>query len=166
MGRPIWVSHDHASFADFAPKFRVYPPNFPVLGFGSFDVKALNTCIAGSGRRHPRKRARNLRISVFFSLVGGNLEQRPVRSGLCPQPGSPVSTVLCRQAAKIRADWGHLSDLASSPCGRSGNKRVISALCLRGQFFVSRFSGVAPPPVSINSKLSGRHCCDRTTKSA
>jgi hypothetical protein len=55
------------------------------------------------------------------------------------QPASPVSADRFGPAVKIRAEWGHSSDVAWSPRLGLGLSDANLAVCLRPPFLVSRF---------------------------
>ena len=61
-----------------------------------------------------------LQISLYFSLLAGNLERRPVRIGLRRQPPSPGSRDIHHNFAKKPTVCGLLASGGESPCSQSG----------------------------------------------
>jgi hypothetical protein len=77
------------NFPVLANNFPVSPSEFPVRFLREIPKKTLGYRDILSSADAPT--ALISRISLYFSLLAGNLGRRPVRNGLRRQPASPVS---------------------------------------------------------------------------
>ena len=104
-------------------------PEFPVRFLRENCRKAHNT-----ERSEAMRAAAVLQISLYFSLLAGNLGRRRVRTRLRRQPTSTVSTHRCRYQEKEAAFAGLFACTSQAPCSPFQKSKRNTARSLRQPF--------------------------------